>query len=349
MSGAVSWPGTFRASSDAVVETVSVAILETGLYIQRGNRGNVFWPAHAIIRNPPEFIRAGEWLRVEDAGFAETLRRGPARAGSGVTAPALAYLVAVAACVAGAIVGAAYLVFRLAPALATDLVPISWEERLGAATIAQMAPEASRCTDPELARAIRHMVQRLSPPDSPYEFHAVVSADPAMNAFATPGGWIVINRGLLRKTSRPEEAAGVLAHEMQHVLRRDATRGMVRQLSWRAALALLTGDTGPAAQILYTAGALRDLGYRREDEEAADREGLKLLRAARIDASGMMDMLALLERESRGAPEALVYLSTHPDTAARRAKIASLAEATSYTPDPLLPAVDWQEVSARCR
>jgi predicted Zn-dependent protease len=77
------------------------------------------------------------------------------------------------------------------------------------------------------------IVDRLQPADSPYRFEAIIADDPAINAVAVPGGWIVVNQGLLRRTRSPEEQAGVLAHEMQHILQRHTTNGILRQLSWR--------------------------------------------------------------------------------------------------------------------
>jgi predicted Zn-dependent protease len=309
---------------------------------------NVFWPSEAIGRGAPEFTRGGERLRMDDPGFAEALLRGPQRTASGVTPKARAYIGLTLAFVAALIAAAAYLVFRFAPAFLTNIVPVSWEERLGRATVAQMAPEPARCSDPQLAAAVESIAGRLEPRDSPYRFDVIVADDPAINAFAAPGGWIVVNRGLLRKTQSAEELAGVLAHEMQHVLQRHTTNGILRQLSWRAALALLLGDAG-AADILYAAGVLRELSYQREAEESADREGLRMMRDARIDPAGMTAMLEMLEREATSTPQSMAYLSTHPDTAERRARIEALARAMRDAPEPLLTGVAWESVSARCR
>ena len=344
-----SWPGLYQPDPASGSEPVTVLILETGLYIQRAGGDTVFWPAHAILRNPPEFTRGSERLRVEDPVFTETLRRGPQRSASWLTPTAATIIAGTLALLVALIAGGLYLLFRVAPALLTEIVPVSWEERLGRATVAQMVPEPARCVDPQLTSTMDRIVRLLEPPDSPYRFHVIVADDPAVNAFAAPGGWIVINRGLLRKSRTPEEVAAVMAHEMQHVLQRHTTNGIMRQLSWRAAFALLIGDAGAAGDLLYAAGALRELGYQREDEDAADREGLRLLREARIDPHAMTSMLAMLEKESEGMPQPLVYLATHPNTAERRARMEELARSLRYSTERIAIPQSWPDLSARCR
>jgi Zn-dependent protease with chaperone function len=77
-------------------------------------------------------------------------------------------------------------------------------------------------------------------PGSPYHVRLLVADSPVVNAFAAPGGRIVVFRGLLEKTGRPEELAGVLAHEMQHVVLRHPLEAILRQISLRALAAVLS-------------------------------------------------------------------------------------------------------------
>src|SRR5262245_15184494 len=144
-------------------------------------------------------------------------------------------------------------------ALAAPRVPVAWEESVGRSAIGHLAPPARRCADPELARAIDQTVRRLTAPGppSPYTFRVYVVNRPLANALAVPGGYIVIFRGLLERTGTPEELAGVLAHELQHVLHRHATRAVVQDVSTGLLLMALTGDvTGPLAYGLRTARPL---------------------------------------------------------------------------------------------
>ena len=131
---------------------------------------------------------------------------------------------------------------------------------------------------------------------TPYTFRLIVVDNDMVNAFATPGGYIVVFRGLLERTGSAEELAGVLAHEMQHVLRRHGTKTLFRQLSTRALIAVFSGDLESVGTMLETAEALGGLRYRRQDETEADREGMRLIQRARVDPAGMIAFFATLEQ-----------------------------------------------------
>ena len=88
-------------------------------------------------------------------------------------------------------------------------------------------------------------------------------------------------------------------------------------------------------------------GWRR-DEEAADREGMKAVQAARIDPMGMIRFLNKLHDESGDMPGAMQYLSTHPQTRDRIEQLSRLAAQAAYTPVPLLPDYEWAEIGKLC-
>ena len=113
-----------------------------------------------------------------------------------------------------------------AAAILAAHVPVSWEERLGQAAVEQLTASRRRCVDPEREAAIDAIVKLLLAPrpSVPYTFRVTVVDDQTVNAFAVPGGQVILLRGLLERTRTPEELAGVLAHELQHVLQRHATR-----------------------------------------------------------------------------------------------------------------------------
>ncbi|MGB4893316.1 MAG: M48 family metallopeptidase, partial [Nitrospira sp.] len=98
---------------------------------------------------------------------------------------------------------------------ATPYIPVAWEESLGRQVVAHLAPETQQCRDPERLRKLDHIVQTLAAthPASPYRITLSVVDAPTVNAFAAPGGRLVILRGLLEQTASPEQLAGVLAHE----------------------------------------------------------------------------------------------------------------------------------------
>lgn len=106
------------------------------------------------------------------------------------------------------------------------LVPVAWKERLGAAVVKHLMPAQRYCDAPEQLTAVRQIIARLaaSAAPQPYTFRVHIADSPMVNALAAPGGHIVLFNGILHQTRTPEELAGVLAHEMQHVLQRHSTR-----------------------------------------------------------------------------------------------------------------------------
>jgi predicted Zn-dependent protease len=170
-----------------------------------------------------------------------------------------------------------------------------------------------------------------------------------VNALAVPGGYVVVFRGLLERTVTPEEMAGVMAHELQHVLHRHATRAVIQDASTGLLLMALTGDvTGPLAYGLQTARTLGDLRYSRRAEEEADTDGMKMMLAARLDPAGMITFFERIRKEEGAAPRALTYLSTHPLAADRLQRLKAMAAAWTGTPEPLLPGDRWADVAKRC-
>ena len=176
----------------------------------------------------------------------------------------------------------------------------------------------------------------------------VIDAD-MINAFATPGGFIVIHSGLLERTERPEELAGVLAHEMQHVLNHHGIKALVRQLPFRLLLGAVMGDASVFTGAVEAIGVVGLLRYQRRDEEEADRKGLAILQAASVDPEGMPDFFEILQREALDVSGVLTYLSTHPNTGWRIAVLDSLIAAGPATPiEPLLPGIEWETTRAAC-
>jgi Zn-dependent protease with chaperone function len=225
---------------------------------------------------------------------------------------------------------------RLA-AWATHRVPVETETRLGRAAFEDLRTQLDLQTSGPAYEAVQALGQRLTQGSKyRYEFH--VARDAAVNAFALPGGIVVVHTGLIAATKRPEELAGVLAHEVQHVELRHSLEGVAKELGLRAAWLLVTGDVGGT---LASEAALQLTGLRfsREAEEEADAAGFALLVERGIDPSGMQAFFATLEATSGGEPPA--FLSTHPASAERaRALEAKLATLDGRQFEPL-PQAGW--------
>lgn len=236
----------------------------------------------------------------------------------------------------------------LADAVAARL-PVAWEAQLGAAVVDNLVPPTRRCTGRSQQAALEQIFALLtaSGPAAVYRYTLIVSAEDAPNAFAAPGGYVVVTLGLLRLSDRPEEIAGVMAHEIQHVVHRHGTKLLVRELSMRAMVSLATGDLGGLGSAMQAARTLGTLRYRRADETAADRDAVPLLAAARIDPRSLVVMLQKLRRASAG-PALPPYLSTHPAVEDRIAVLSRLAAQTPVDAVPLLPTYAWSEIGQIC-
>jgi predicted Zn-dependent protease len=167
-----------------------------------------------------------------------------------------------------------------------------------------------------------------------------------VNALAAPGGAIVLYRGLLERTASAEELAGVLAHEVQHILHRHGTRMVVQRASTGLLMTAVAGDvSGLMAFGLETARTLGDLRHSRQNEEEADLDGLRMLLAAQIDPRGMLEFFRKIAgREGAALPR---YLSSHPPSADRVERLEMLA-ATAAPSAPLLADHDWSDVRKMC-
>ena len=215
-------------------------------------------------------------------------------------------------------------------AAATPYIPLAWEEALGRQVVAHLAPEAGQCQDPERLRKLDRIVQVLTAihPASPYYIRLSVIDAPAINAFAAPGGRVVILRGLLEKTAGPEQLAGVLAHELQHVYQRHTTRAILEQTGTTLLLTAISGDlSGGLAWGLEGARTMGSLHYSRTHEKEADIEGLRMMQAAHLDPAAMIAFYGIMESGTEGRAGPPDFLSTHPDMGERLATLNYLGRA----------------------
>jgi len=360
----IEWEAHYLDGQTAIRHPAAVRLMREGLEVVTAGGWTRLWPYREIRQTQGSY--AGEEVRLErggelpealvipDPAFLESLFEAAPQVSARLPGPAgrgrRLRLTVLAGGAVIALTGAFYLwgIPALA-ALVAPRVPVAWEESLGRAVIDQLAPAAELCVDPRRQPALDAIVARLvaAAPPSPYRFHLLVVNRPAVNALAAPGGYIVVFRGLLERTRTPDELAGVLAHEIEHVLRRHTTRALIQHVSTGLLLAALTGDmTGPLAYGLESARVLGQLQYSRHAEEEADMEGMKLLLAARVAPDGMLAFLDELAKADQ--PRSVrTYLSTHPSTRDRIARLRALAAAPG-PPVPLLPDQDWQDIKRLC-
>ncbi|MDQ8020216.1 MAG: M48 family metallopeptidase [Moraxellaceae bacterium] len=210
-------------------------------------------------------------------------------------------------------------------------VPQAQEEALGEASFRAMQASLKLRDEGEAARAVREIGSRLTQ-GSAYRYRFHVVEDKAINAFAMPGGIVVVHSGLINATRTPEELAGVLAHEVQHIELRHSLKGLIKQAGLSAVWALATGDVG-GALAGEAAQRMMSLSFSRDAEREADNAGFEALLRAGIDPAGMPAFFDTLAKQAGSAPE---LLSTHPASEARRDALAGrLSSVTNRRFEPL--------------
>jgi predicted Zn-dependent protease len=206
----------------------------------------------------------------------------------------------------------------------TGLVPLEVDRTIGEQNARVLSVTSSVCTDPAPKKYVDAVVAPLlaALDDHRFHFEFVVVDDPEVNAFALPGGFVTVNKGLLDSAESGDEVAAVLAHELQHVLRRHGTQRMLRELGASTLLSALFGGTDIAVPAKATHDFVSN-AYDRGQESEADEKGLALLVKAGLDPRGMSRFFDRLAKTGL-APPAL--LSTHPDPGDRAEKAAHAAQ-----------------------
>ena len=232
----------------------------------------------------------------------------------------------------------------------TAAIPISWEIQLGQFVQQEFTDDKNVCKNSQLAETMNSIMGKLttSITDPAYEFHVTVVDSPLVNAMAAPGGYLIVFRGLLQDTETPEELAGVLAHEVQHVMLRHGMRLIVQHVSMAFIIAALSGDaSGMLSYGLQAAQTLQTLSYSREAENQADEQGLALLEQARINPEGMMSFFEKLGQDENTVTP-FRYFSTHPPTNERQRHLEDLVSTHANDYQEFLFPQKWETLRDLC-
>ncbi len=223
-------------------------------------------------------------------------------------------------------------------------IPPQWERQLGESSMAQYreshdfldAQHGSEILQPLLAPLLAAVHQDSTARHYEYQFFIV--NDSSLNAFALPGGWVVVHSGLILQASNAEELLGVLAHEIIHVQEQHGLRNIIRTLGFYLTLSAVLGDIeGLLGGLAGAAPLLLNQSYTRDFERQADSLGYSLLLKAGIDPGGLATFfermkaqeeskLAAIGDESTRAvlQDTMGFLSTHPATQERIAYLKAL-------------------------
>ncbi|WP_454714958.1 M48 family metallopeptidase [Caulobacter segnis] len=257
----------------------------------------------------------------------------------------------------GGLVGAglavAAVVFIGVPMAAGPLArhtPPELEARFGVSMEKQLTVPFRPCkADTEAATLLSDLGERLGKAaDAPFPIRVRAIRAPFVNAFALPGGTILVTGRLIEEARGPDELAAVLAHEIAHVERRH-----VMQAAWRAMGAgllldaVVGGGSGAGQQLVVLAGGFADHRFSRTLEAEADDRAIQILHAQNISTQGMADFFDRLANrgDDPRLRQAAEWFQTHPDTAGR----ADKAKRAIRPGQPALSDRDWAILDRVCR
>ena len=220
-------------------------------------------------------------------------------------------------------------------------ITIQEEEEMSREVMKVIIKHYELINDPLIVNYINQMGQKIvsALPPQPFDYHFYVIKNDEYNAFATPAGHVFVNSGLLEAMENEEELAGILSHEIAHVVCRHISQkiersqkiGIATLAGIAAGILLGVGGSMAAANALTigssAAGQSLELSYSREDEFQADQIGLICLTKAGYNGEGLLSMLKKLwSRRWFGPAQIPTYLTTHPATEERMANIDTWLE-----------------------
>jgi predicted Zn-dependent protease len=194
------------------------------------------------------------------------------------------------------------------------------EVQMGQEYSAQIAQQLPLMNDPEVVRYINVLGDSIANVTSrrDLDWHFFVVNSEEVNAFAVPGGYVYVNRGLIERATSMDELAGVLGHEIGHVVRRHSVKQMQKQQG--TSFAVMLGCVLTSVCSNQATGSVINVGtsalfakFSRGDEAEADEEGFRNVVRAGISPEGLVTMFQKLINERNTTPGAVdAWFSTHP-------------------------------------
>jgi hypothetical protein len=359
--------GVFFDGFSNVRRAVAVALGTNTVEISApGGKVLAAWPFSEIapLTAPEGVLRLGRAkskdtarLEIHDASFAtELLGRAKRPDRSGLTdcrtrAKVTCWgIAAVLSLMASAIWGVPFVAERIAPH-----VPVTAERRLGDAVDVQIRRllDARSSSKPFLCGGPGHQAGRAAfdkltgalenAANLPMPVHFEIVRSPIVNAIALPGGRIYLFEGLLNQARSPDEIAGVLAHEVGHVVHRDGIKDALEAGSMSLLLGMLLGDFTGGGAVAAAAQTVLHASNSRHKEAAADEFGAMLV----SKIGGAPEALArILERLAGSGTQTPHFLLDHPAAKERSAAIGAVAPPTAGK--PLLTTQEWAALKRIC-
>ncbi|MFN3231381.1 MAG: M48 family metallopeptidase [Alphaproteobacteria bacterium] len=319
--------GTLYDGQSAAGIPVTVELGPNGIMVQRVRGGIDIWPYASITLmsshrdgNRIAVSRTGksaERLTIEGDSVASALAaHAPQHAQTPGRNHGRAVLVSLA------IVGTLAAFYFAYPVLKSGLVavfPDNWAIAWGETVVDAMPGSGETCDDPAGQAVLDQLTAALvASTPLPYEPRVRVDGSKQVNAFAAPGGHVVLLSGMIHDAEGPEEVVGVLAHELGHVKHKHALNRLIDVVGVDIILSSIGGDIGAVG------GLVMVLRYGREDEREADRTAVEMLKAAGMPSDGLASFFDRMAAKEGDLAIYSNFLSTHPALLDRSAEVRAL-------------------------
>jgi len=223
------------------------------------------------------------------------------------------------AIILGLIIGLYFLIITLVPYLGAAIISRDTEIKMGNQLKDVMLAEekvSGAVVDSAGTRNLQAFADRIMLSVT-YPIRVTLVRSRIVNAYALPGGQIIVYSGMLENIGEPEELVALLAHEASHVNRRHSLRSMLRSAADALVISILFNDVSAiAVTIIGNTQSLRALDYSRSAEREADEYGMKIMLENNINVSGMKKLMQILQMQG-DVPDNVSFLSTHPLTKKR--------------------------------
>ncbi len=226
---------------------------------------------------------------------------------------------------------------------AVSKIPASLEKEIGELGFSQYILQKEVIKDKQANDSLNQLFSNLelNIKSDRYKFKLFIIKDSSINAFALPGGYMIVNTGLINKTTSPEELMGVLSHETIHVTEQHGLRNVISSAGIVITAQILIGDIGGLTGVIANAGPLFLIQhYSRKFEKEADVKGLELLEKSLVDPSGIVKFFKKIKMEEekilsqsdqdeetiKKIQSAFSILSSHPATDKRIEMLNSMID-----------------------
>lgn len=249
-----------------------------------------------------------------------------------------------------AVFGAIWLLIAIAPWKVDTVgmgISVEKEQALGEMLVEDWMFEEGQLelvTNPTLDSAMYVLNQRLlsTLEDSEYDHHIWVVKEDQINAYTLPGGYILVNSGLIEFSDSPEEVAAVIAHELGHVEHRHVVSRLIKEFGLTILFSVLSG--GDPILLSELSRSLLSNMFNRKQEEEADEFSWDMMVKAEMDPRILATFFRKLKDEYPSMPEEFEFLGTHPHHNARIRSTLERSLPDTFNATPLT--LDWERVKS---